>query len=196
MQASASAPNTAFIQIPAPIGIDNSQGGSAVLSPPARSPALSTMEPHTDDAAENATDDARITKLAQDIQALIQAELLRKDEERKVHETAEEEVKKSAIEAYQKSVGDRLGRLLKNTEATQRLMKEVFGPDLDKEKVKRFLVEQQSQQLKGEFGDMLMQFGVRPPMLQENMVGETSAGNVAHVAPLSRRRYLGFHVRS
>ena len=196
MQASALAPNTALIQIPAPNGVDNSQGGSAILPPPAKSPVLSTMEPHTDDAAENAADDARITKLAQDIQASVQAELLRKDEERKAHETAEEEVKKSAIEAYQKSVGDRLDRLLNNTEATQRLMKEVFGPDLDKEKVKRFLVEQQSQQLKGEFGDMLMQFGVRPPVLQENMVGETPAGNAAPVVPPSRRRYFGFHIRS
>lgn len=195
MQASTSAPGTTFVQIPAPNGVDNAQGGSTVASPPPESPALNIKEPPTDDASENVADDARITKLAQDIQASVQAELLRKDEERKANELAAERVKKSAIEAYQKSVGDRLDRLLNNTEATQRLMREVFGPDLDKEKVKRFLVEQQSQQLNDEFGDMLVEFGVRPPVLHENTVGECLTGNAGPVGPMSRRRYFGFHVR-
>lgn len=195
MQAS-TGPGTTLVQIPASNGVDNAQGGSTVTSPPPESPALNIKEPPTDDASENVADDARITKLANDIQASVQAELLRKDEERKASEVAAERAKKSAIEAYQKSVGDRLDRLLNNTEATQRLMREVFGADLDKEKVKRFLVEQQSQQLKDEFGDMLVEFGVRPPVLHENTVGEPLTGNAGPVVPLSRRRYFGFHVRS
>jgi hypothetical protein len=196
MQDSVSAPNTALVQIPAPNGIDNNtQGGSAVTSPPSKPPVLNTTEPHADDASGTAADDARITKLAQDIQASVQAELARKDEERKVNETAEEAVKKSAVEAYQKSIGDRLERLLQNTEATQRLLKEVFGADLDQEKVKKFLVEQQSQQLKEEFGDMLSQFGVRPPVLHGGMVVDSGTSPPGPVVPLSRRRYLGSHIR-
>jgi hypothetical protein len=166
-----------------------------VTSPPSELPPPISREPNADDTYNNAADDARITKLAQDIQASIQAELLRKDQERKANETAEEIIKKTAIEAYQKSVGDRLDRLLKNTEATQRLMYNVFGADLDKDKVKKFLAEQQSQQLKEEFGDMLEEFGVRPPVLQESVVGDTLTGHTGPAVPLSRRRYLGFHVR-
>ena len=147
MQDATSGPNTAFVQIPAPNGIDNTQGGGAVTSPPSDPPALNSREPNADDTSNNAAGDARITKLAQDIQASVQAELVRKDEERKANENAEEAVKKSAVEAYQKSVGDRLERVLNHTETTQRLLKEVFGADLDQEKVKKFLVEQQSQQL-------------------------------------------------
>lgn len=195
MQDSASGPNTAFFQIPAPHGIGDAQGGSTVDPPPSKPPAVSTTEPNADDPPMNATDDARITKLAQDIQASIQAELTRKDEERKANETAEEAVKKSAVEAYQKSVGGRLERVLNNTETTQRLLKEVFGADLDQEKVKKFLVEQQSQQLKEEFGDMLSQFGVKPPVLHGGMVVDPQADPTRPVVPLSRRRYLGFNVR-
>ena len=195
MQASASAPGTTLIQIPPPNGVDYTQGGGILASPSPEPPALDTTEPQTDDAIDNATDDAKITKLAQDIQASIQAELQRKDQERKANETAEKEVKKSAIEAYQKSVGDRLDRLLKNTEATQRLMKDVFGADLDQEKVRKFLVEQQSQQMKDEFGDMLSQFGIRPPVLHEGMVDDPSTSQAGPVVPLSRRRYLGLRVR-
>lgn len=195
MQDSASGPNTAFFQIPAPNGIDDAQGGSTVDPPPSKPPAVSTTEPNADDPSMNATDDARITKLAQDIQASVQAELTRKDEERKANETAEEAVKKSAVEAYQKSVGDRLERVLNNTETTQRLLKEVFGADLDQEKVKKFLVEQQSQQLKEEFGDMLSQFGVKPPVLHGGMAVDPQTDPTRPVIPLSRRRYLGFNVR-
>jgi hypothetical protein len=195
MQDSASGPNTAFFQIPAPHGIDDAQGGSTVNPPPSKPPAVSTTEPNTDDPSMNVTDDARITKLAQDIQASVQAELTRKDEERKANETAEEAVKKSAVEAYQKSVGDRLERVLNNTETTQRLLKEVFGADLDQEKVKKFLVEQQSQQLKEEFGDMLSQFGVKPPVLHGSMAVDPQTDSTRPVVPLSRRRYLGLNVR-
>jgi hypothetical protein len=195
MQNSGSAPDTTFVQIPAPNGVGNTQGGGAVASPARKPPTSNTTESQTDDVNAIATDDARITKLAQDIQASIQAELLRKDGQRKANETAEDQVKKSAIEAYQKSIGDRLDRLLKNTDATQRLMKDVFGADLDQDKVKEFLVEQQSQQLKEEFGDILSQFGVKPPVLHEGLLGNPVTGHTGPVAPLSRRRYLGFHVR-
>lgn len=195
MQDSTSGPNTAFVQIPAPNGIDNTQGGGAVTSPPSDPPALNSREPNADGTSSNAADDARITKLAQDIQASVQAEFARKDEERKANENAEEAVKKSAVEAYQKSVGDRLERVLNHTETTQRLLKEVFGADLDQEKVRKFLVEQQSQQLKEEFGDMLAQFGVKPPVLHGGMVVDPSTDPTRAVVPLSRRRYLNFNIR-
>jgi len=195
MQNSVSGPNTALVQIPAPNGVDNAQSGNTVTSPPAEPPVLNSRDPTADNASESAADDARITKLAQDIQASVQAELARKDEERKANETAEEAVKKAAVEAYQKSIGDRLERLLNNTEATQRLLKEVFGAGLDQEKVKKFLVEQQSQQLKDEFGDMLSQFGVKPPVLHGGMDVDPHTGPTRPVVPLSRRRYLGSRIR-
>lgn len=190
MQASAFPPTTALVQIPAPSDVGNTQGGGRV-DPSPSTPASDATEPLANNIHGDASDDAKITKLAQDIQESIHAELLRKDKERKANEVAEEELKKSAIEAYQKSVGDRLDRLLKNTEATQNLIKEVFGADLDQEKVKKFLVEQQSRQLKEEFGDMLSQFGVRPPLLQESMMGDVHTGQAGPIVPLSRRRYRG-----
>ena len=195
MQDSVSGPNTAFVQVPAPNGIDNTQGSNAATSPPSKPPASGTTESKPDDASGNAADDARITKLAQDIQASVQAELARKEEERKANETAAEAVKKSAVEAYQESVGARLERVLNHTETTQRLLKEVFGADLDQEKVKKFLVEQQSQQLKEEFGDMLLQFGVKPPVLHGGMVVDPITDPMRPIVPLSRRRYLGFNIR-
>jgi hypothetical protein len=191
MQPSVLTPATTLVQIPAPDGANNVQGGGGAKSLDREPSAVDTPEPQVDDTHAIATEDDKITKLVQDVSDSIQAELSRKELERKANALAEEASKKAAIEAYQNSVGYRLHRLLLHTEATQRLMKEVFGADLDQSKVKKFLAEQQSQQMRHEFSDMLSEFGIKPPVLRNGVVSGSHAGHAGSRVPVSKRRYHG-----
>lgn len=114
---------------------------------------------------DSTSDDGRETDLmARDLRELILEDLKRKDAERKAKEKAEEAARKQAIENYQQTVKDKLARLRQDTDATQRRMKELFGPHVDEKLIQKFLDEQQSGQMQDEFGELLLKFGVVPQL--------------------------------
>jgi hypothetical protein len=102
--------------------------------------------------------------MARDLRESILEDLQRKDAERKAKEGAEEAARKLAIENYQQMVKEKLARLQQATDATQRRMKEIFGPHLDEKLIQKFLDEQQSGQMQDEFGEMMLKIGVVPPV--------------------------------
>lgn len=106
-------------------------------------------------------DDSKETELiARDLRESILEDLQRKDAERKAKARAEEEAQQRAVDAYQKTVKEKLARLQASTEATQRQMQQIFGPGLDEKHVQKFLDEQRARQLQDEFGEMLLSFGI------------------------------------
>jgi hypothetical protein len=138
----------------------------------------------------NAADDGRNTELmAQDLRDSIMEDLQREDAERKAKEAADENSRTLAIEAYQKSVKEKLTRLQEATDATQRQIEEIFGPSLDEKQVKMFLSEQQSRQMQDEFGQMLLKFGVMPTMLSKGSAKDARATPEEERTRTARRRY-------
>lgn len=134
--------------------------------------------------------DGRDTELmARDLRDSILDDLQREDARRKAKEAADEEARKLAIEAYQKTVKDKLARLQEATDATQRRFEEIFGPALDEKQVKMFLSEQQSRQMQDEFGETLLKFGVVPSMLSNGSAKGARASPEEESTRTSRRRY-------
>jgi hypothetical protein len=139
----------------------------------------------------NAADDGRNTELmAQDLRDSILEDLQREDAERKAKEAADENARTLAIEAYQRSVKEKLTRLQEATDATQRQIEEIFGPSLDEKQVKMFLSEQQSRQMQDEFGEMLLKFGVMPPLLSKASIKDARATPEEEKTRTARRRYV------
>jgi hypothetical protein len=141
---------------------------------------------------DSTSDDGKETDLmARDLRESILEDLQRKDAERKAKEKAEEAARKLAIEDYQKMVKEKLARLQQATDATQRRLKEIFGPHLDEKSVQKFLDEQQSGQMQDEFGETLLKIGVvpsLPPMDLARDAGEGSTGKSGVRKP--KRRYV------
>lgn len=138
----------------------------------------------------NTADDGRDTELmARDLRDSILEDLQREDAKRKAKEAADEEARKLAIEAYQKTVKEKLSRLQEATDATQRRFEEIFGPALDEKQVKMFLSEQQSRQMQDEFGEMLLKFGVMPSMLANGSTKDARASPEEEGMRTPRRRY-------
>jgi hypothetical protein len=146
--------------------------------------------PYRSGTYDSISDDGRETDLmARDLRESILEDLQRRDAERKAKEIAEEAARKLAIENYQQSVKEKLARLQQVTDATQRRMKEVFGPHLDEKLVQKFLDEQQSGQMQDEFGDMLLKVGVVPPQSRIDLTrddGPTGKDSVRK----PKRRYV------
>lgn len=134
--------------------------------------------------------DGRDTELmARDLRDSILEDLQREDARRKAKEAADEEARKLAIEAYQKTVKDKLARLQEATDATQRRFEEIFGHALDEKQVKMFLSEQQSRQMQDEFGETLLKFGVVPSMLSSGSAKDARASPEEESTRTSRRRH-------
>jgi hypothetical protein len=146
---------------------------------------------HARYAYGNTADDGRNTELmAQDLRDSILEDLQREDAERKAKQAADEHARALAIEAYQKSVKEKLTRLQEATDATQRQIEEIFGPNLDEKQVKMFLSKQQSQQMQDEFGEMLLKFGVMPSLQSQGSVKDARATPEDEKTRTARRRYV------
>jgi hypothetical protein len=159
--------------------------GPRTVRPPRRSSGQHAKHPYG-----SAADDGKATELmARDLRESILEDLQREEAERKAKEVADEEARNLAIQAYQKSVKDKLARLQEATDATQRQIEEIFGPAVDEKQVKMFLSEQQSRQMQDEFGETLLKFGVMPSLFAKGSVKGAPANSEEEGVRTPRRRY-------
>jgi hypothetical protein len=143
-----------------------------------RPPERYSSGPYRSGTYDSVSDDGRETdRMARDLRESILEDLQRKDAERKAKERAEEAARKLAIENYQQMVKEKLARLQKATDATQRRMREIFGPHLDEKLVQKFLDEQRSGQMQDEFEEMLLKIGIVPPLPPMDLTGDAGAGS-------------------
>jgi hypothetical protein len=127
--------------------------------------------------------------IAGDLRKSILEDIKREDVVRKAQETADEEARKAAVEEYQETIKLKLAQLHMKTEDTQQRIKEVFGNSVDESQVKKFLNEQQSQQMQDEFGEILLQFGVGTTLAPKSSVRDPRTNSERDGASTFKRRY-------
>lgn len=156
------------------------QGFPSGHQPPARRPTW---------MSNGFPEDGQDTELiARDLRESIEKDLSRRDAERKKMEAIQETQRKAAVETYQQDVRERLARLKKHSDLTQKQMKDIFGSDLDEKQVQKFLAEQQSQQMQDEFGEMLLQLGVSTSSPQKHLEAGSHSSVSEKASRNSRRR--------
>jgi hypothetical protein len=114
--------------------------------------------------------------IAGDLRKSILEDLKKEEAAQKAQQTADEEARKAAVEAYQDAMRLKLAQLHMKTESTQQQMKEIFGNAIDDSQLKKFLDQQQSQQMQDEFGEMLLKFGVGTSLPSKNPDSRTNPG--------------------